>query len=172
MFYHFLLKGEKYMSRKFLTLLIFMLMFACILPSALAKEKAPRISEFDHEYVLTWEDQDGFLYVKRSTVKVNKYEPPTYNVSADIVTTDKKKRIIGTTTEYFYYVYDKRKMYHSDDGSWVYLASDDKSPFIAKWRALGEMVFCLANNRHFYGKNAGYKDEFYMPAWKGQKRKK
>ena len=160
------------MRKFFCPLLVLLAAWFCLLPGALAKENAPRVREADREYVLAWMDKDSKTYIKRDAVKVDKYEPPKYNVSAEVVQTDGKNRIKSTAKEYYFYAYDTRKMYCTTDGGFNYLPPDDKTAEIEKQRAIGEMIFCLANNRHFYGKDAGYKDEFYMPAWKGQKKKK
>ena len=127
-----------------------------------AVTEAHRNSLVDNpNYIFMWKEDKVSTYLQKSSLVVQKYDPPKYNIKITVITADRKNRITDTQTVTFYYSYDRRRMYRYVDGKWEYLSSTNKDVEASKWRDIGEITFCLANNRHFYGKDGGYSDEFY-----------
>ena len=128
--------------------------------SVLAGESKRHMDE-DPEFVEACSDDEGFAYVRRDSVVLGEYEPPMYTAKGTVVYLDRKKRYLRTVEESFSYDYGARKMYITTDGDETYISPVDKDPEASRIRAVGEVIFTLANNREFYGKNGGFKNEFY-----------
>ena len=116
------------------------------------------------KYVLAWEQGSSFAYLKRDSVTVDRYDPPNYEVTVSVIYRNRKHRSYDPISETFCYDYAARKMYCRRDGELLYLPSDSKEEGIPELRSVGEMTFYLANNRTFYGKDGGYKKDFYKNA--------
>ena len=150
------------MLKRFFCGLLLLSMIVTLLPLASAGSR-PDLSN-PKKYVLAWEQGSSFAYIQRDSVTVDRYDPPNYEITVTIVYRSREHRSYDPITEKFSYDYGARKMYCQKDGEPIYLPSDSKDGDIPRLRAVGEMAFYLANNRNFYGKDGGYKKEFYRNA--------
>ena len=103
-------------------------------------------------------------YVDRSSLVVQKYEPPQYIIAVNVVRTydaDKGSTVIqGVETKRFFYNIDLRQMYVDSDGTnnWRYLNPNGSWAATGVSMPAGEIAFALAYGMKFYGI---YDNSFY-----------
>lgn len=122
---------------------------------------------------------EGF-YVDRSSLVVEKYEPPQYIITVNVVRISfplkngpdgdfsrQGAKIVSVKPFRFFYNYDKRVMFidAARTDNWNYLPARDSSPQrgLAVGRPAGEMAFALAYNMSFYGKKLEEYDKDFYP---------
>lgn len=110
------------------------------------------------------------FYADRSSLEVEKYEPPQYIVAINVCTVPKADRgytdIAKVTTHRYFYNWNLREMYIDRDGNsdWQYIAPNSPRSQSMVSKPCGEMAFYLAYGMKFYGSSAGYRGDFYQRA--------
>ncbi len=91
-------------------------------------------------------------YLDRSSLVVQKYEPPCYTIAVNVVRTENGK-ILGVGTMRFFYNYDDTAMYWDKTGNdgWEKLQPLGSGAETRVRMPAGEMAFYLAYNMKFYG---------------------
>ncbi len=106
-------------------------------------------------------------YVDRSSLVVEKYEPPQYIISVNVCTVNQEDQgntaISNVRTYRYFYNWDLRQMYVDRDGNsnWWYLDPRGSWAATGVSTPAGEIAFALAYNKRFYGAMSGYDDNFY-----------
>ena len=112
-------------------------------------------------------------YVDRTSLVVQKYEPPQYIIAVNVVTADSavgderdfysggKGRIKEVRTMRFFYNWDLRKMYVGKGGAddWRFIPPTGSWAETGISMPAGEIAFALAYNMRFYGSMPFY-DKF------------
>ena len=119
----------------------------------------------DDNYILVDGHMGVAWYLDRSSLYVEKYEPPQYIIAVNVCQVNGADRgntaISRVLTERFFYNWDLRQMYVDRDGSsnWRYL--DPNGSWVATGIVMpaGEMAFYLAYDMRFYG---CFDSEFYQ----------
>lgn len=121
--------------------------------------------------LLTGTPQSGTAhYADRSSLVVEKYEPPQYIIDINVCSVPKADRgytdISRVQTYRFFYNWDLRQMYIDQDGNsnWKYIAPGSPRAYSMISKPAGEMAFYLAYGMKFYGSSAGYHSDFYKRA--------
>ena len=158
---------------------VFMTIFLMLFSSAaLAYNPYPIYLDGDHNFILCDGHMGGAWYVDRSSLIVQKYEPPQYIIAVNIVSVDQadagNTSISNVRTYRFFYNYDSRKMYVDVKGNsnWRYLDPQGSWAETGVTMPAGEIAFALAYNLKFYGGRSWYnqilhrstvvfKDDFY-----------
>ncbi|WP_282927851.1 hypothetical protein [Megamonas funiformis] len=106
-------------------------------------------------------------YVDRSSLNVQKYEPPQYIIAVNVVRVDNADRrsteIKNVHTYRFFYNSDLGQMYadFNNNDNWRYLNPQGSWAETGISMPAGEIAFALAYNYKFYGDRAYYSDDFY-----------
>ncbi|WP_051598471.1 hypothetical protein [Selenomonas ruminantium] len=117
----------------------------------------------DRNWVLVNAKQGMAWYMDKSSVAVQKYAPPNYQIAVNVVTVSlssngfeldliNSPRVYETETHYYYYNWDSRKMYRLDTmaNKWNYM------PPVGDYASTshvieGELAFYAAYHMKFYG---------------------
>lgn len=127
-------------------------------------ESYPVYLNEDRNYILCDAYKETAWYLDRSSLNVQKYDPPQYIIAVNVVTVPDADRggtdINGVRTFRFFYNYELKRMYVdlSLTDAWRYL--DPNGDWAATDISLpvGELSFALAYNMKFYD---SYDDSFY-----------
>lgn len=129
---------------------------------ALAYAPYPIYLGEDHNFVLCDGHMGTAWYVDKSSLTVQKYEPPQYIIAVNVVRVDQADEgntaIVDVKTDRFFYNYDSRKMYFDRNGNstWVYLDPQGSWAETGIRMPAGEIAFALAYNLKFYGGRSWY----------------
>ena len=124
----------------------------------------PKFLGDDPNYILCDGQMGVGWYVDRSSLNVEKYDPPQYIISVDVVTVNDADRgntdIRESKTFRFFYNSDLGQMYIDQDGNdnWRYLDPNGSRAATGVSMPAGEIAFALAYRMKFYGI---YGDSFY-----------
>lgn len=119
----------------------------------------------DKNFILC--DGRSAWYVDRSSLNVQKYEPPQYIIAVNVVRVDNADRrsteIKNVHTYRFFYNSDLGQMYadFNNNDNWRYLNPQGSWAETGISMPAGEIAFALAYNYKFYGDRAYYSDDFY-----------
>lgn len=111
----------------------------------------------DPNYVIVDGHTGEAWYLDRSSLYVEKYDPPQYIIVANVCRVphaDRGNKTISDVTTYrFFYNWDQRKMYWDKGGNsnWVYLDPQGYWAATGIVMPAGEMAFYLAYRMRFYG---------------------
>lgn len=138
-----------------------------LLTASAAFAEYPKYLGGDRNYILCDGHMGVGFYVDRSSLNVQKYDPPQYIISIKVISVENADR--GSTemgrvqTKRFFYNYDLRQMYVARDGNedWRYLNPKGSWAETGVVMPAGEMAFALAYHLKFYGKTASFEDSFY-----------
>lgn len=127
----------------------------------------------DTNYVMVDGHTGEAWYLDRSSLYVEKYDPPQYIIVANICYVPKaingSTTITKVTTHRFFYNWDMRKMYWDKGGNsnWVYLDPQGDWAHTGIVMPAGEMAFYLAYRMKFYGSLLFYNsyDKKYFPRY-------
>lgn len=132
---------------------------------ALAYAPYPIYLGGNHNFILCDGHMGSAWYVDKSSLTVQKYEPPQYIIAVNVVRVDQADEgntaIADVKTCRFFYNYDLRKMYFDRDGNsnWYYLKPQGSWAENGIRMPAGEIAFALAYNLKFYGGRTWY-DQF------------
>lgn len=149
--------------KKAFTLLFTLL--SLILTSAVALANYPTHLNGDSDYILIDGRMGTAWYLDKTTLEVEKYEPPIYIINVDVVSAhsaiDSERdfysggsgRITGTRHLRLFYNYSDTKMYIDTTGNdgWKYLPPLAAAAVTRVNMPAGEMAFYLAYGKKFYG---------------------
>lgn len=169
------MEGDNIMKlRKTIAVLIGILILA-MSSVTLAYSPYPKHLNGNSNYIFV----DGHMgigwYLDKSSLVVQKYEPPCYTIAVNVLRTENGE-ILGVNTYRFFYNYDDTAMYWDTTGhdGWKKLAPLGSWSETGIRMPAGEMAFYLAYNMKFYGaytwsgrglKNVKvYDDSFYARA--------
>ena len=151
--------------------LLFLLVFietAGFLPlNAAAYDPYPECLNGDSNYIICAGRMDYAWYVDRSSLTVQKYEPPQYIIAVNVVTVPNADRgntaISEVKTYRFFYNSDLGQMYVDSqlNDNWRYLNPNGSWAETGVAMRAGEIAFALAYHMKFYGSYAGFSDSFY-----------
>lgn len=151
--------------------LLFLLVFieaVGFLPlNAAADNLYPDYLNGDSNYILCDGHMGYAWYVDRSSLTVQKYEPPQYIIAVNVVTVPNADRgntaISEVKTYRFFYNSDLGQMYVDSqlNDNWRYLNPRGCWAETGIVMPAGEIAFALAYNMKFYGSYAGFSDSFY-----------
>ncbi|WP_298677788.1 hypothetical protein [uncultured Megasphaera sp.] len=133
--------------------------------TAMAYDPYPNHLGGDDNYILVDGHMGVAWYLDRSSLYVEKYEPPQYIIAVNVCQVNGADRgntaISRVLTERFFYNWDLRQMYVDRDGSsnWRYLDSNGSWAATGIVMPAGEMAFYLAYDMRFYG---CFDSEFYQ----------
>ncbi len=150
------------MMKKILLLPIFLLLALTASPAAFANY--PTYLNGDRNFILVDGHMGTAWYVDRSSLVVQRYEPPDYIIAVNVVSAhsaiDDERDfydggegvVTGIKTYRFSYDWDRRSMY-VDNGSqgWKYLSPWGCWAETGIRMPTGEMAFALAYGLRFYG---------------------
>lgn len=139
--------------RKFFSLI---LMLGVILSTSVAMADYPKYLNGDRNYVLVDGTQGTAWYAVRNSLNVERYNPPNYIISINIVVVDNADRgntkIRGSKIHRFYYDWEFKKAYiQADDGSLSMLDPNAKGFRRTAMADRAEIVFYLAYKKKFWG---------------------
>lgn len=133
--------------------------------TAMAYDPYPNHLGGDDNYILVDGHMGVAWYLDRSSLYVEKYEPPQYIIAVNVCQVNGADRgntaISRVLTERFFYNWDLRQMYVDRDGSsnWRYLDPNGSWASTGIVMPAGEMAFYLAYDMRFYG---CFDSEFYQ----------
>lgn len=116
----------------------------------------PQYLNGDPNFILCDGHMGVGFYVDKSSLNVEKYEPPQYIIAVNVVSVEDADQgninISNVKTYRFFYNYDLRKMYVDRDGSsnWRYLSPDGSWAETGVVMPAGEKAFELAYRMNFY----------------------
>ena len=123
----------------------------------------------DRNFILAGAHMGYAWYVDKSSLVVQNYNPPEYQIAVNVVTvpdTDQGNiEISDVTTHEFYYQWEQRKMYSWRRNAWRYIPpvgtmADTGQEFS------GEMAFYMVYHMKFYGGRKwwdAYDGEYKLP---------
>ena len=121
--------------------------------------------------LLATQPQSGTAwYADRSSLVVQKYEPPQYIIAINVCMVPNADKgntsISNVVTNRFFYNWKMKKMFtdRNGDSNWRYIAPDSPRAVSMVSKPAGEMAFYLAYGMKFYGASAGYHSDFYKRA--------
>lgn len=132
--------------------------------TANAYQPYPEYLGGDSNFILCDGKMGVAWYVDRSSLAVEKYEPPQYIIAVNVVTVNDADRgnteISKVKTLRFFYNSDRGEMYIDQDGNdnWRYLDPDGSWAQRGVALPAGEIAFALAYHMKFYGI---YDNDFY-----------
>jgi len=155
--------------RRFIFILVGVLML-CF--SSVANANYPIYLNGDRNLILCDGHMGMAWYVDRTTLNVQKYEPPQYIITVNVVSASSaynneedfynggKGKIKDVRRMRFFYNWDLRKMYIDTTGKdgWRLLSPNGSWAESGVVMPAGELAFYLAYNMKFYG---CFGDEFY-----------
>lgn len=127
-------------------------------------ESYPVYLNGDRNYILCDAYKETAWYLDRSSLNVQKYDPPQYIIAVNVVTVPDADRggtdINGVRTFRFFYNYELKRMYVdlSLTDAWRYLDPNGDWATTDISLPVGELSFALAYNMKFYD---SYDDSFY-----------
>ena len=133
--------------------------------TAMAYDPYPNHLGGDDNYILVDGHMGVAWYLDRSSLYVEKCEPPQYIIAVNVCQVNGADRgntaISRVLTERFFYNWDLRQMYVDRDGSsnWRYLDPNGSWASTGIVMPAGEMAFYLAYDMRFYG---CFDSEFYQ----------
>lgn len=157
-----MLDDEKF--KKFFMLLSMLSIMMC---SCTAFANYPTHLYGDKNFILCDGHMGSAWYVDRSSLNVQKYEPPQYIIAVNVVRVDNADRrsteIKNVHTYRFFYNSDLGQMYvdFNNNDNWRYLNPQGSWAETGISMPAGEIAFVLAYNYKFYGDRAYYSDDFY-----------
>lgn len=125
--------------------------------STVAFANYPTYLNGNRNYVLCDGQMGVGMYLDKSSLNVEKYAPPQYIISVDVVMVgdaDRGKTEIGSRKHCrFFYNYDLRQMYNDTylNDNWSYIPTEGSRAETMLRLPAGEMAFYLAYNMKFYG---------------------
>lgn len=140
------------------------IMLFCLMFSAVAVVSYPTYLGGDRKLILCGGHMGVGWYLDKSSLVVQKYDPPVYRIVVNILMIEDDDR--GNTNPYrlatnnFIYNWDDRKMYHlTNNNAWNYI------PPIASMAETGhefsrEMAFYIIDHIKFYGGKKWYDSYF------------
>lgn len=120
----------------------------------------------DDNYILVDGHMGTAWYLDRSSLYVEKYEPPQYIIAVNVCQVNNADRgntaISRVLTERFFYNWNLRQMYVDRNGgsNWRYLDPNGSWAATGIVMPAGEMAFYLAYDMRFYGSR--FNGEFYQ----------
>ena len=150
-------------------------LFVCIMMTAsvaMAYNPYPTHLNDDNNFVLCDGHMGTAWYVDRSSLVIEKYEPPQYIISVNVVTVNEADQgntnISLVRTFRFFYNYDLRKMFvdRDDQSNWRYLDPWGCWADTGGSMPAGEIAFYSAYKQKFYGvlnKYSQYTKKYYHP---------
>jgi hypothetical protein len=139
-----------------------MLLLVQVTSTVFAYNPYPTYLGDDHNFILCDGHMGTAWYVDRTSLTVQKYDPPIYMIAINVVRVDQADEgntsIADVKTSRFFYNYDSQKMYFDKDGTsnWVYLPPQGSWAETGIRMPAGEIAFALAYNLKFYGGRAWY----------------
>ena len=129
------------------------LMFAIMIVCNEALADYPEHLNGNPNYILCDGHQGIGVYVDKSSLNVQEYNPPSYRIAINVVyVSDADRggtRITGGDTREFLYNWDEKKIYERMNGRWKYLNPNGSRAEGAYRVRAGEIAFQLAYNMHF-----------------------
>ena len=117
----------------------------------------------DRNYLLAYAHTGTGLYIDKKTLAIEKYDPPTYVISFDVVFVSNADRgnteISGRERQCWLYKWDEQKMYILRDNSWIYFKPIGTC-HADVGTGIGEMAFYIAYKMKFYGGIDWYDPKF------------
>lgn len=148
--------------KKFFLLLLSLCLF--LMAGTASANMYQRFLNDDPNYVMVDGHTGEAWYLDRSSLYVEKYEPPQYIIVANICYVPRaingSTTITKVTTHRFFYNWDLRQMYHDRDGNSnrVYLNPNGDWAHTGIVMPAGEMAFYVAYHMKSYG---GHNARFY-----------
>lgn len=137
---------------------LFVMMCTFLISSAVgAYTHYPEHLNGDSNFILCDGHMGVAWYVDRSSLVVEKYDPPQYIIDVNVCTVQDADRgntaISYVRTRRYFYNWDLRKMYADKDGTsdWYYLDPHGNWASTGVVMPAGEIAFALAYNLKFYG---------------------
>lgn len=121
----------------------------------------PKYLNGDKNYIFCGAYRTWVGYAVRNSLNVERYNPPNYIISIDIVNTHNCIKITGRGTSRFAYDWESKQAYEiEENGDWTLLDPRGKGPRSVGFKEAleAEMTFYLAYKKKFYGI---YPDDFY-----------
>lgn len=117
----------------------------------------------DENYPLIWGHMGTAIYLDKSSLVCQDYEPPCYTLAINIISVDNADRgnreISRITTLRFFYNWNDRKMYidqKTGTSSWRYLKPTGSNAESGMVMYAGEAAFYLDYGKKFYGSRTWY----------------
>lgn len=133
---------------------------------AMASSNYPDHLAGDDNFIICDGHMGTAWYIDRSSLVVEKYEPPQYIIAVNVVTVDNADRgnteINKVRTFRFFYNSDKCEMYVDRDNNdnWRYLKPLGSWAESGVSMPAGEIAYALAYNVKFYGSKKWYDSHF------------
>ncbi|WP_027396247.1 hypothetical protein [Anaerovibrio lipolyticus] len=142
--------------------------------AAMASANYPTYLNGNRNLILCDGHMGSAWYVDRTTLNVEKYNPPQYIISVNIITASSaynnvndfynggEGKITGVRQARFFYNWDLREMYFDTTGKdgWRFLPPSGSWAETSVFMPAGETAFYLAYKMKFYGRKV-FNDEFY-----------
>lgn len=178
-FENFVLDDERVVNFMVKKLFLMCVCVAILMFCSIALANYPKYLNGDTNYVLVDGHMGNAYYVDKSSLVVQKYDPPQYIIAVNVVTANSayddakdfyerggQGKIIDTHVYRFFYNWDRTEMYWDNTGhnGWQYLSPNASWAETRIKMPAGEMAFYLAYNMKFYGTyrwRSDYSDKYY-----------
>lgn len=143
--------------KKIVLLLLSLCLFLMAGTASAYNNPYPRFLNGDPNFIRIDGHMGTAWYLDRSSLYVEKYEPPQYIIDVNVCTVNNADRgntdIANVSTYRFFYNWDLKQMYsgRSDDSYWRYLKPQGSWAETGITMPAGEMAFYLAYRMKFYG---------------------